>query len=186
VQTSLLIAGFGGQGILVTGQVIATACMLDGKEVTYMPAYGAEVRGGTVHVTIVIADRRISSPYVPAPDAAIVMNRPSLDRFEPALQPGGLLVSNTSLVDRAPRRDDLRVVPLAANDIASELGNPRVVALVALGAYVAAAGVTWLDSLLQALRRVLPKERHGLLPLNQQALERGMACFRSAQAAGVR
>ena len=184
--TSLLIAGFGGQGILVTGQVIATACMLDGKNVTYMPAYGAEVRGGTVHVTVVIADRRISSPYILSPDAAIIMNRPSLDRFEPVLQPKGLLVSNTSLVDRAPRRDDLRVVPLAANDIANELGNPRVVTLVALGACVAASQITSIDSLLQALRRVLPKERHGLLPLNQQALERGAACFRSLDTAGVR
>lgn len=184
--TSLLIAGFGGQGILVTGQVIATACMLDGKNVTYMPAYGAEVRGGTVHVTLVVADRRISSPYVPGPDAAIVMNRPSLDRFEPTLQPQAWLVTNTSLVDRAPRREDLRVVPVPASDIADELGNPRVITLVALGAYVAASQITSIDSLLQALRRVLPKERHGLLPLNQQALERGAACFRSLDAAGVR
>ncbi len=184
MQTSLLIAGFGGQGILVTGQVIATACMLDGKKVTYMPAYGAEVRGGTVHVTIVMSDHRISSPYVPNPDAAVVMNRPSLDRFEPLLQSNGLLVCNTSLIDRAPRREDLRVVQLAANDISNELGNPRVIGLVALGAYVAASEVTTLDALLEALRRVLPPERHGLIPINKQALERGMACFRDV-AAGV-
>lgn len=186
MQTSLLIAGFGGQGILVTGQVIATACMLDGKKVTYMPAYGAEVRGGTVHVSIVISDQRISSPYVPNPDAAIVMNRPSLDRFEPLLQSGGLLVSNTSLVDRAPRRADLRYVPLAANEISNELGNPRVIGLVALGAYVAASEITTIDSMMNALRKVLPPGRHNLLPLNKQAMERGMACFREVSAAGVR
>lgn len=186
MYTSLQIAGFGGQGILVTGQVLATACMLDGKNVTYMPAYGAEVRGGTVHVTIVVSDRRISSPFVPNPEASIIMNRPSLDRFEPLLQPQGLLVVNTSLVDRAPRRDDLRVVPLAANDIANELGNPRVVGLVALGAYVAASEVTSIDSLLDALRKVLPPERHGLIPLNKQALERGMQCFRESGAVVAR
>lgn len=183
MHTSLLIAGFGGQGILVAGQVLATACLLDGKNVTYMPAYGAEVRGGTVHVTIVISDNPINSPYVPNPEAAVVMNRPSLDRFEQALMPGGVLVCNTSLVDRPVRRPDLRVIPLPANDISDELGNPRGIGLVALGAYIEASGVTSLDSMLSALRKVLPPARHNLIPLNKLSIERGMACSRAVSAA---
>jgi 2-oxoglutarate ferredoxin oxidoreductase subunit gamma len=178
MQTDLLLAGHGGQGILVTGQVIANAAMLDGKEVTYMPAYGGEVRGGTVHVTVVASDRRISSPFVPNPAAAVIMNRPSLDRFEPALAPGALLVYNTTLIDREPQRNDLRLVPIPANDIADAVNMPRAVTLVALGAYAAATGSVDLDLLMAALAKVLSPERHNLLPANRTAIEQGMFHYR--------
>ena len=179
MQRDLLLAGHGGQGILVTGQVVANAAMLDGQRVTYMPAYGGEVRGGTVHVTVVSSDERISSPFVPHPTAAVIMNRPSLDRFEPLLAPGALLVYNTSLIDREPARQDLRLVPVPANEISDAVGMSRAVTLVALGAYAAATGSVDLDLLMAALARVLSPERHNLLPANRTAIEEGMAHYRA-------
>jgi len=182
MYTDLLIAGFGGQGIQVTGQILVTAAMFDGKEVTFMPAYGAEVRGGTSHVTVVISDRYISSPLIPDPEAAIIMNRPSLDRYEGALKSQGLLIANSSLIDREIVREDLRLATIPATEIANELGNPRVVTMVALGAYVAATEITTLDSLRKAILTVLPPERHHLEAVNCQALERGMAHYRQGRA----
>lgn len=179
MQRDILLAGHGGQGILVTGQVVANAAMLDGKQVTYMPAYGGEVRGGTVHVTVISSDGLISSPSVPHPSSAVIMNRPSLDRFEPLLAPGALLVYNTSLIDRQPERQDLRLVPIPASDISSDVGMPRAVTLIALGAYAAATGSADLDLLMAALACVLSPERHHLLPANRTAIEHGMAHYHS-------
>lgn len=177
METSVVIAGFGGQGILVTGQLLSYGAILEGRNVTFWPAYGAETRGGTVHCTVIISDEEIGSPLAPNPDAGIIMNRPSLDRYEAQLKAGGLLVYNSSLIDRQPQRQGLHVLSVPATEHASEMGNVLVASLVALGAYLSATEVLKLASVKAALRKVLPQRRHHLLGLNEQALEDGIAMY---------
>lgn len=136
MKQEFIIAGFGGQGVLLLGQMLAYAGMLEGKQVSWMPSYGPEMRGGTANCTVVISDEEIGSPVVSQPSCVIALNLPSLDKFEPMVKPGGLLLINSSLVDREPRRDDIKAVALPATEIASELGNIRVTNMVALGALV--------------------------------------------------
>lgn len=174
-MTEIIIAGFGGQGVLVMGQLLAYAGMLESKEVTWYPSYGPEQRGGTCNCSVAISEREIGSPIVVEPDAAIIMNRPSLDRFEPMLKPGGILVYNSTLIDRELERTDLRVIPVPANEVADELGNTRIANMVALGAFLEAAKVVSPKSIVESLSHVLSERHHGLIPLNVQALERGRA-----------
>jgi 2-oxoglutarate ferredoxin oxidoreductase subunit gamma len=171
----VIIAGFGGQGILFAGQVLAYAGLHDGREVVWMPSYGPEMRGGTANCTVVVSSERVHSPLVPNPLGVIAMNRPSFDRFESAIRPGGVFVVNSSLVDAKASRSDIRVVEVRANAIAEELGNEKVANLVALGAYVAAIGVVSTESVLQAIDKVVPDERAALRAINAEAFMRGMA-----------
>lgn len=173
MQTEIIIAGFGGQGVMFAGQLLAYAAMDEGKEVTWIPSYGPEMRGGTANCTVVIADEEIGSPMVRHPKAVIAMNRPSLDKYEHVVQSGGLLVVNASMVDRTVERTDVRVVALPANEIAEELGDRRMTNMVMLGGLLANLPVLTLESLQQALQAHLPVRHHRLLPLNVQALQRG-------------
>jgi len=173
MQTEILIAGFGGQGVLFAGQLLAYAGMDEGKEVTWIPSYGPEMRGGTANCTVVIADEEIGSPLVRHPQAVVAMNRPSLDKYEMVIQPGGLLVINASMVDREVEREDVRVVALPGNEIAEELGDRRMTNMVLLGGLLANLPVLSLEALERALRAHLPVRHHRLLPLNVQALQRG-------------
>ncbi|OGW14676.1 MAG: 2-oxoacid:ferredoxin oxidoreductase subunit gamma [Nitrospinae bacterium RIFCSPLOWO2_12_FULL_45_22] len=175
MQREVIIAGFGGQGVLLIGQLIAYSGMLEGKAVTWLPSYGPEIRGGTCHVIVIVSDRRIGSPYVTQPAAIIVMNRPSLDKFEDRLNSGGILLINSSLTDRLPERKDIRVIAIPATDLAHKLGNSRVANLVMLGGYLGATEVVGLPTMLQALQEVFPEDKHHLLPLNKKALEVGMS-----------
>ncbi|TAK36717.1 MAG: 2-oxoacid:ferredoxin oxidoreductase subunit gamma [Chloroflexota bacterium] len=177
METSVVIAGFGGQGILVAGQLLSYGAIIEGRNVTFWPAYGAETRGGTVHCTVTLSDEEIGSPIVPNPDAAIIMNRPSLDRYEPQLKSGGLLVYNSSMIDRQPQRQDLHLLSVPATEQASEMGSLLVATLVAVGAYLAAAKVLNPASVKSALRKVIPEGRHHLLGMNEQALDRGIAIY---------
>jgi 2-oxoglutarate ferredoxin oxidoreductase subunit gamma len=136
MQSNVIIAGFGGQGVLLIGKMLAYAGLAEGKEVSWFPSYGPEMRGGTANCTVVISDRPIGSPVIQSPFAVIALNQPSLDKFEPAIKPKGLLVMNTSLIERHPKRDDVEVIRIAANQIAMGLGNGRAANMVALGAYV--------------------------------------------------
>ncbi len=170
---SVIIAGFGGQGILFGGQVLAYAGMYDGHEVVWMPSYGPEMRGGTANCTVVVSSDRTRSPLVPSPLGVIVMNRPSFDRFEPAVQAGGVLVVNSSLVDARSSRTDIRVVEVPANAIAEELGSSKVANLVALGAYVAATRVVEVQSVLRGIDKMVPEDRSSLRALNALAFQRG-------------
>lgn len=182
MQTELIISGFGGQGALFAGQLLAYAAMDAGKHVTWIPSYGPEMRGGTAHCTVIVSDDDIGSPLVRHPGAAIVMNMPSFDKYEDLLAPQGVLVINTSLTTRAVQRDDLRVVPVPANTIAEELGNSKMANVVLLGALVAATNVLPIIALEQALVAHLPAKHRALLEANLQALRRGAAL---AQEAGV-
>lgn len=169
----LIIAGFGGQGVMVMGQLLSYAGLHEGKNVSWIPSYGPEMRGGTANCSVVISTEQIGSPIVTEPMTAIVMNRPSLDRFEQAVRPGGTLIYNSSLVDRAPKRTDIRVIAVPAVGMAQELGSDRVANMCVLGAYLAATNVVAPESVAECLKKVLPERRHGLIPLNVEALTRG-------------
>jgi 2-oxoglutarate ferredoxin oxidoreductase subunit gamma len=149
-----------------------------------MPSYGPEMRGGTANCTVVVSSDRVRSPLVPNPLGVIAMNRPSFDRFESAIRPGGVFVVNSTLVDAKAGREDIRVVEVPANAIAEELGNEKVANLVALGAYVAATGVVSTESVLRAIDKVVPDERAALRAINAEAFMRGLAAATSSAATG--
>jgi 2-oxoglutarate ferredoxin oxidoreductase subunit gamma len=170
----IVIAGFGGQGIMLTGKLLAQTAMKAGKEVTYMPAYGAEVRGGTANCMVVIAGDEIACPLVSKPDSLIVLNKASLTKFAPRLKNGGLIILNSSLIDVDPEVDDsIEVVSIPADDIAVELGSPKSTNMVALGAYLQTRGYLAPDAAADALPEVLAKRYHKTLPVNIEALNKG-------------
>lgn len=169
----IIIAGFGGQGVMSMGQLLAYAGMLEGKKVAWIPSYGPEMRGGTANCAVTISDNEISSPLVTEPSVCIVMNKPSLEKFEPAIKTGGLLFVNTSLIDAKPKREDIGIYEIEANEIANEIGNSKVANMVMLGAVLEIIKAVNPESILESLRKVLPPQRHSLIPLNAQALEKG-------------
>ena len=170
----IIIAGFGGQGIMLTGKLLAQMAMKADKEVTYMPSYGAEVRGGTANCMVVIAENEIACPVVAKPDSLIVLNKASLKKFAPRLKKGGLLIMNSSLIDVDPELDDsIEVVSVPADKLAVELGSPRSANMVALGAYLQKRGYLTPDAAAQALPDVLASRYHKTLPVNIKALHKG-------------
>jgi len=175
----VIIAGFGGQGVLLAGKLLAYAGMLEGKQVTWFPSYGAEVRGGTANCTVIISDSEIGSPVVRDPSSMLILNDASYVKFEPRVHAGGQLFLNTSLVNRPGTRGDIARIEIKANDIAEELGDIRIANMVMLGAFLKKTGVVALDSVLSALKAVLPARRHSLLPLNEKALKCGGEVCRS-------
>jgi 2-oxoglutarate ferredoxin oxidoreductase subunit gamma len=172
-QTEIVIAGFGGQGVLFAGQVLAYAALDSGKEVTWIPSYGPEMRGGTANCTVVISEEEIGSPLVRNPRAAIVLNLPSLDKYEPQVVSGGVLVANASLINRAPQRTDLVSVLIPANEIAEQIGDKRLLNMVALGAMLALLPVLPLQAIKKSLEAHLPERHRRLLPVNYDALDQG-------------
>jgi len=173
MHEEIIMAGFGGQGVIFMGKLLAYLGMQEGHQVTYIPSYGAEVRGGTANCTVIISSEEIASPLSPNPSTAIVMNKPSLDKFEPRIKREGLLILNSSLISRKSNRDDLEVIEVPATGIAAKLGNPKVANLVALGAYIARRKVVSLKTALDHLRDVLPARSHHLLDINKEALKEG-------------
>lgn len=173
MQSEIIIAGFGGQGVMFAGQVLSYAAMDAGKEVTWIPSYGPEMRGGTANCTVVIADEEIGSPFVNNPSAAIVMNLPSLDKYEPLVKPGGVLVVNASMVDRVCRRADITALHVPCNELAEAIGHARLANMVALGALLAAHPILKLADIQAALNAHMPGRHKHLLPKNMEALQRG-------------
>jgi 2-oxoglutarate ferredoxin oxidoreductase subunit gamma len=170
----LIIAGFGGQGIMLIGQMLAYAGLKEDRRVLWLPVYGPETRGGFANCTVVISDEEIGSPIVDHPGSLIIMNLPSLDRFEPLLAPGGLLVVNSSLINRQPSRTDARIVMIPATQEASAMGNTRVANMIALGAYAEISRIVSFDSLFGVLDYFCP-EKQEIRDLNRDALKRGAA-----------
>ncbi len=173
MKAEIIISGFGGQGALFAGQLLAYAALEKDLHVTWFPSYGPEMRGGTAHCIVIISDEEIGSPVVKKPSAAIVMNIPSLEKYEPLIQEGGLLVVNSSLVDRVPERTDIDVISINANEIAEELGEVRMANLVLTGAMVNRIGILTLDDLKRALKNHIPEHRRNLLEANYSAIDRG-------------
>jgi 2-oxoglutarate ferredoxin oxidoreductase subunit gamma len=178
MQTEAIFAGFGGQGVLFAGQMLAFAALEAGKEVTWIPSYGPEMRGGTANCTVIIADEEIGSPMVRNPKIAVIFNLPSLDKYEPMIIKRGVLIANASLINRPFNRTDLDSVMVPANEIAEEIGNKRLVNVVMLGALMSKAHVLTMDEVESAIRRYMPVRHKKLLPMNLEALRRGAAFAR--------
>ena len=173
MQHDVIFAGFGGQGILFAGHVLAQAAVIEEREVSGMPSYGPEMRGGTAYCTVIIADRPIGSPMVDAPDSVIALNPPSLAKFEPIIKPGGLLVFNSSLIEAESTRANIEVVALPCTAIAKEAGDDKLVSIVALGALIARRPIVTPDALRQALRELLAKKGAELLKADLVAFDLG-------------
>jgi 2-oxoglutarate ferredoxin oxidoreductase subunit gamma len=175
MQEEIIISGFGGQGTLFAGQLLAYAAMEQGHHVTWIPSYGPEMRGGKARCTVIISSDAIGSPLVRRPSMAIVLNIPSMDAFEPAIKPEGVLVVNSSLISRESERDDIRAIYVPATEIATEVGNVRLANVVCVGALVQASGIVPMEAVSQALDNHLPERHRKLLGPNQEALRRGAA-----------
>jgi 2-oxoglutarate ferredoxin oxidoreductase subunit gamma len=175
MQKEIIIAGFGGQGVLFAGQLLTYAAMDEGLHVTWIPSYGPEMRGGTANCTVVISDEEIGSPMVSCPTAVIAMNLPSLDKYENKVKEGGLLVVNQSMVDREVLRKDIKVAMVPANKISQELGDKRMTNMALLGALLTNMDLLPFAAVEKALKEHLPQKHHNLLSLNKEAMQRGAA-----------
>ena len=173
MKKELIISGFGGQGVLSMGKILAYSGLMDNKEVTWMPAYGPEQRGGTANVTVIVSDEKISSPILSKFDIAIVLNQPSLEKFEPKLKPGGILIYDSFGIINPPTRSDITVYRIDAMDKAAEMKNGKVFNMIVLGGLLKVAPVVSTAGVEKALFKTLPERHHGLIPLNMQAIEEG-------------
>jgi 2-oxoglutarate ferredoxin oxidoreductase subunit gamma len=170
----VIVAGFGGQGVLVIGNLLAFAAMLEGRYVTYLPVYGVEMRGGTANCTLVISSHKIGSPVVGRPHAAIVMNLPSLMKYEPSILPKGLLFINSSLIEpKETYRKDIEILSIPINEIAINHGNPKLANMIALGAFNQKTKLVQMTSLFKSLEKVLDERYHHLIPSNIKGIEIG-------------
>jgi len=173
---TVIIAGFGGQGVLVIGNLLAYAAMNEGKHVSFLPFYGVEMRGGTADCTIVISSQEIGSPVVDRAHSVIAMNQSSLVKYEQRLQGQGLLLINSSLIDpKEASRQDIRLLPVPANDLAKESGNPKLANMVALGAFIEKTNLVQMTSLFESFEKVLDQRYHPLIPSNIKAIQKGAA-----------
>ncbi len=174
MEERIVIAGFGGQGVMALGQLLTYSGMIENKHVSWLPSYGPEMRGGTANCNVMISEDPVGSPVVVEPTAAIMMNKPSLDKFENTIVAGGKLFVNSSLIEGKIARDDIDAYYIPANDIANDLGNPRVANMVMLGAFLEATKAVKVDSVLdRAFTAVFGERRANLKPINKEALEKG-------------
>lgn len=176
----IIIAGFGGQGVLSMGQIIAYAAMKEGNEVSWMPSYGPEMRGGTANCIVIVSEKRISSPIVTKFDTAIVLNQPSLEKFEAAVQPDGLLIYEKSSIVKPPTRTDIEILAIQGIAEAQRLTSKQVANMVLLGAFLDRRQIVQPENVVNVLRSVLPQHRQHLIPINEQALVRGKELARES------
>ncbi len=170
----IIISGFGGQGVLSMGKILAYSGLMEGKEVSWMPAYGPEQRGGTANVTVIISDDRISSPIVSTYDTAIILNQPSLEKFESKVKPGGTLIYDGYGITIPPQRTDINIYEINAMDAAAESGNPKSFNMIVLGGLLKIRPIVTLENVVKGLRKTLPARHHDLIPANEAALRMGM------------
>jgi 2-oxoglutarate ferredoxin oxidoreductase subunit gamma len=179
METSVIIAGFGGQGVLFAGQLLAYAAMDSGRHVTWIPSYGPEMRGGTAHCVVIVSEEPIGAPVVARPDVALIFNQPSYEKYEPLVKPGGLLVVNSSIVHQRSDRTDIDVVYLPANAIAEEYGTVKMMNVAALGGMLAQRPVLSLEEVEQALSDHFPAAKAHLIETNQIVLQKGFDAARN-------
>ncbi len=170
----IIIAGFGGQGVLSMGKIIAYSAVLQGKEVTWMPSYGPEMRGGTANVNVIISDEKISSPILNECDTAIILNQQSMDKFESVVKPGGLLLYDINGITGHPKRNDLNIYSLDALTEAGKIGSSKIFNMVVLGAYIKVKSIIAFETAVEGLKKSLPERYHKLIPLNEKAIKKGM------------
>ena len=174
MKEEIIIAGFGGQGVLSMGKILAYGGIMQDQEVAWLPSYGPEMRGGTCNVSVVLSDNKISSPILSKFDTAIILNQQSMDKFESRVKPGGLLIYDTNGITRHPERKDIRICRIDAVEEAAKLGNAKAYNMVVLGAYLKMKPVVTMDNVLKGLKKSLPPRRHNLIPMNEQAITVGM------------
>ena len=180
--TQILIAGFGGQGVLFAGKFLAYKGLVQDMQVSWLPSYGPEMRGGTANCTVILSPERIGAPLVETTTEIVVMNRPSLMKFEPTLQPGGIAFINSSIVPDKVTRDDIRAIYVPCDAIAAELGNPKVANMVMLGAYVGATEALKVETIEEMIHEMFTGKKAKLVPLNLEALQRGIQCAKEQMA----
>lgn len=169
----IIMAGFGGQGVMAMGKILAEAALKEGKNVSWLPSYGPEMRGGTANCNVIISEDPVGAPIVTEATAAIVMNRPSLDKFEKDVIPGGALIINSSLIDQKATRSDIKVYYVPANDIANELGTGKIANMVMLGAYLEISGAAKEDTIMEIIAEIFSGKKASVIPINKEALLRG-------------
>ncbi len=170
----IIIAGFGGQGVLSMGQILSYSGVMEDKEVSWMPSYGPEMRGGTANCIVIVSDSKISSPILTKFDTVIALNQPSMDKFESAVKPGGLLIYEASTILEPSHRDDIDIIPIEAANEATKLENSKVMNMIILGAYLKKKPIIEFENVMKGLEKVLPERYHHLIPLNEKALRKGM------------
>ena len=173
MKREIIIAGFGGQGVLSRGKILAYAGLLQGKEVTWLPAYGPEQRGGTANVTVILSDEPISSPLLQKYDIAVVLNQPSMDKFEPRVKPGGILIYDPAGMTRKPERTDISIYSVAATDTAAALNAMKTFNMIVLGGLLKIDPIVEMDNVMLGLKKSLPERHHKLLPANEAAMKKG-------------
>ena len=175
MKEEIIIAGFGGQGVLSMGKILAYAGLMENLEVTWMPSYGPEQRGGTANVTVIISDKSISSPVLDTYDTAVILNQQSLDKFEAKVKPGGTIIYDPAGIHRLPTRTDITVVPVDAMTAAIEMNNTKTYNMILLGALLKHRKIVSTDAVIRGLKKTLPERHHHLIPLNEKAIEIGMS-----------
>jgi len=170
----IIIAGFGGQGVLSMGKILAYSGIMEGKEVSWMPSYGPEMRGGTANVTVILSDERISSPILEKYNTAIILNQQSMDKFERTVKPGGLLLYDPNGIIRPPVRKDIDIYKIEGSKLAIAMGNTKISNMIILGAYLKVKPIVKFENVILGLKKSLPERYHHLIPLNEQALKTGM------------
>ena len=174
MKEEIIIAGFGGQGVLSMGQVLAYSGIMQDYEVTWMPSYGPEMRGGTANVTVILSDTLISSPITGSYDTAIILNQQSTDKFENKVKPGGLLLYDPNGITDPPKRNDIRICKAEAAAEASRMNNMRLFNMIILGAFLKIKPIVKIENVVEGLKKSLPERHHALIPMNEKAIERGM------------
>jgi len=177
----IIIAGFGGQGVLSMGKILAYSGIMQEQEVSWMPSYGPEMRGGTANVTVILSDDRVSSPVLQSYDTAILLNQQSVDKFESMVKPGGLMIYDPNGITRHPERDDIRIFQVEAAEEAARMKSPITFNMVVLGAYIKVNPVVDYNNVIKGLRKSLPERHHHLIPVNETAIQRGMELVREAK-----
>ena len=174
MKEEIIIAGFGGQGVLSMGKILAYGGIMQDQEVSWLPSYGPEMRGGTCNVSVVLSDKKISSPVLSKFDTAIILNQQSMDKFENQVKPGGLLIYDTNGITRHPERTDITVCRIDAVEEAAKMGNAKAYNMVVLGAFLKMKPIVTMENVLKGLKKSLPPRRHNLIPMNEQAITVGM------------
>jgi len=170
----IIIAGFGGQGVLSMGKILAYSGMMQDQEVSWMPSYGPEMRGGTANVTVILSDERISSPYLKVFDTAIILNQQSMDKFENSVKPRGVLIYDPNGISQHPTRTDIRIYQIEGNKLATEMGNKKIFNMVVLGGLLKIKPIVQLENVIEGLKKSLPERYHHLIPINKEAITIGM------------
>ena len=174
MKEEIIIAGFGGQGVLSMGKILAYSAIMQDLEVTWMPSYGPEMRGGTANVCVIISDKKISSPIITRYDTAVILNQQSLDKFEKSIKPGGLLIYDPSGITRAPERTDIKIYSIDAIEVAASIGNAKVYNMAVLGAYLKARPFLEMKNVVKGLEKSIPARYADVIPKNREAIEKGM------------